>query len=129
MLDAFEKIYLNLVFSVRSSIGSFDTFLYFGCMLTETATIGERLASAPPKDGRIWPSTSNKEDFSVVTSPVTAERERVSFYCRKDLFLCKRRPLSRQGVLGVSAFFIFVFNLILIFFFFSLVENEWIKKI
>ena len=49
-------------------------------MFTEMAATSERLASAPPKGRRVGPSTSSKKDFSVVTSPVTAEKERVSFF-------------------------------------------------
>ena len=58
----------------------------------------------PPKDGRVGPFTSSKKDFSVVTSPVTSERECVSFFCREGSFLRMCRPFSCQGLLGVSAF-------------------------
>ena len=51
----------------------------------------------------LGPPTSSKKDFSVVTSPVTAERERVSSFCREGSFLCMRHPFSSQGLLGVSA--------------------------
>ena len=64
-----------------------------------------------PKNGHVGPSTDSKKDFSVVA---TTERERVSFFAEGVIFL---RPFSCQGLLGVSAFFKFILNFILIFFF------------
>ena len=64
----------------------------------------------PPKKRRVRPPTSSKKGFSVVTSPVTAERKLVSFFCREDYFLRMRYPFSCQGLLGVSAFLYICFE-------------------
>ena len=66
----------------------------------------ERLANTSSRDGRMAPSTTNKNDLGVVTPVVTAERERDSFFCRDGFFsLCIRHHFSCQGILGVSPYF------------------------
>ena len=72
----------------------------------------EKLTSMPPKDGRVGglPLAARKI-FSVVTSPVTAEKRAGSLLSFGEMlpFLCMRRHFSCLGLLGVSAFFIFIF--------------------
>ena len=59
---------------VRSSIGPFRSFLYFGILLTETAATSERLAQRGALERPRWLHLQ-PEDLDVVTPPVTAERE------------------------------------------------------
>ena len=123
MLDAFGERCLNLVVLVVYSIGLFWYFLYFGCMLTKTTVTSEKLASTLPKDGCVGPPTSSKKDFSVVILPVTAERERVSFFDEMvpSFFFAHALPLFPVMCFwGSLHFFIFISNLILIFFFYLL---------
>ena len=101
VLDALVEICLNPVFLVVCSIGRFWYFLYFGCMLTVSAAASKRLASDLPKDVCVGPPTSSKKNVSVVTAPVTVEKERVSFFCWEGSFLRMRHPFSYQGLLGV----------------------------
>ena len=84
----------------------FDDFSRWS-LVKETAVT--RLANASSKDGRMVPSTSSKKDLGVFTPLVTAERERVYFLYREGSFLRKRRSFSCLGILGVSAFFLYLF--------------------
>ena len=80
-------------------------------MLTETAVTSERLISAPPKYGHVVPSTSTKRGFCVVTSS--------GFFLllRGFRFCACVAPFLVRDFWEFLHFFIFVFNLISIFFF------------
>ena len=60
-------------------------------------------------------ANASSKDLGVVTPLVTAEREQASF-AERFPFLRIRRPLSCQGLLGVSEFFVFILKLILFYF-------------
>ena len=78
----------------------------------------EKLANASSKDGCMAPSTSSKNGLGVITPLVTAERERTPFFCREGPLFVRASPLFLSGSSeSFCIFFIFVFNLILIFFF------------
>ena len=57
--------------------------------------------------------TDRATDLGVVTPLVTAETERAFFFCREGSFFAHAPLHFLSGLLGVSAFFVFIFNLIL----------------
>ena len=60
MLVAFGSLSKSSVL-VRSSIGPFCSFSYFGILLTETGATSERLAQRGALERPFWASTSSRE--------------------------------------------------------------------
>ena len=80
----------------------------------------KRLTNVPPKHGRMVPFTSSKKNLGIVTSLVTAEREKgLLSFTERVLSLRMRRPFSCQGLRGVSALFVIIFYLISFYFGFT----------
>ena len=89
MLVAFGSLSKSSVL-VRSSIGPFRSFLYFGILLTETAATGERLAQRGALKRPRW-LHKQPGDLDVVTPSVTVEREWASSFCREVPFSFRMR--------------------------------------
>ena len=93
-----------------------------GLLVQRRLLLVKRLTSVPHKNGHVGPSISSKKDLSVVTSPVTTERGRVSFFCRDGyffFFFCAYIvPFLVKGFWEFLHFLIFIFWLNLIFFLF-----------
>ena len=112
MLVAFGSLSKSSVL-VRSSIGPFGYFLYFGILLTETAGTNERAAT--------WPSTCSKGNLDVVTPSVTAEREMIFFLLSgRSLFFAYVSPIPVRGLwefLHILIIIIIQFNFLFFYLF------------
>ena len=82
MLVAFGSLSKSSVL-VRSSIGPFRSFLYFGILLTKTIAISQKLTQR----GALERLYLQSEDLDVFILAVTAESGCASSFCREVLFL------------------------------------------
>ena len=111
---------------VKSIFGIFIVFLMsllFGVF--SRLLLVERLPKVSSKDGRMILSIISKKDLSVVNPLVTAEREQVSFFCRDaSFFFTYVAHFSVRDFCECLHFLMFVFNFILVSFFYPQQATE-----